>query len=194
MRQIDATQMTEAEYLAWSLTSEEKAEYVNGRLWAMSGGTFRHQAIATNVTVSLQVALRGKGGRCRALNSDQRVWIDETEGYLYPDVTVVCGPFEPAPQDRHSLVNPVMVVEVLSPSTRDHDLGAKWAHYRKIPSLQHYVLVDPPTRAVLHYARNAAGWQFSEHTEGSVGLAALGVELALDDVFADLENIPEDPP
>lgn len=182
-----ARNLTTDEYLAWSRTAELKHEWVNGELVAMSGGTPAHAAIGGNLIGMLFAALRG--GPCRPTTSDQRLHVEATDAWFYPDVQVICGPYQLA-RDGLSITNPVAIVELLSPSTRAYDLGAKWSHYLRIPSLQSYLLVDPERRSVLQYARNAAGWQLTEHTEGDVVVPALSVALPLDDIFGGLDAIP----
>jgi Uma2 family endonuclease len=188
--------MTTPEYLEWSLTAEFKHEFVNGELIAMSGGTALHAAVAANLLMELGVRLRGKP--CRPTTSDQRLYVDDTDAYFYPDVQVICGryQFRRSPGDAGefasdglSVTNPTMIAEVLSTSTRSYDLGEKWAHYRRIPSLQSYLIVDPERRSALHYARNEAGWQLTEHDDGEVRVSALDVSLPLADIFGNLEAL-----
>jgi Uma2 family endonuclease len=186
-----APKMSREEYLELTLTSDIKYEFVNHELVAMSGGRPVHAALCMNVSTALHVHLLGRGGTCRPTTSDQRLYVEATDSHFYPDVQVICGRYELA-LDRLSVLNPTVIVEVLSPSTRDYDLGVKWAHYRRIPSLQTYLLVDPENRSVLAYTRNEAGWQFTEHLDGSVRLGALDFDLPLAAVFGNLESVPLD--
>jgi Uma2 family endonuclease len=180
--------MSRADYLERSQHWTTRHEWVNGEAFAMSGGSFRHNAIATNISTALTTQLRGSG--CRATSSDQRVFVVATSASLYPDVLAVCGPFEAAPDDPRGLVNPAVIVEVLSPSTRDHDLGAKLQHYLQIPSLNHVVYVEADDQHVIHYARNDEGWQRRDLTEGTVVMQKPDVQLPLDLVYGDLDQIP----
>lgn len=116
--------MTVAEYLAASAGWEVRYEYVNGEILAMSGGRPRHAAVIANVAVALGSRLRGRP--CRVASSDLRIHVPETDAWLYPDLTVIRGPWETAPDDPISVTNPSAVVEVLSPSTRDYDRGEGW--------------------------------------------------------------------
>ncbi|MBI4953363.1 MAG: Uma2 family endonuclease [Myxococcales bacterium] len=119
--------MTFAEYLAFEARSEQKHEWLDGQIFAMAGGTIEHGALAMAVGSELRVALRDKP--CRVLGSDVRVRVLATGLGTYPDVTVVCGRVETDPEDANTIVNPVLLVEVLSDSTEPYDRGEKFAHY-----------------------------------------------------------------
>ncbi len=181
--------MTVEEYLALTDGTQEldeRLEWVNGEMHAMAGGTLEHAAVGTNVTGALWGALRGKP--CRPTNGDQRIALDETGAYLYPDVTVVCGPFLRA-ADGISITNPSVIVEVLSPSTERFDRGGKFDHYRRLPTLTDFVLVDPTQRKVVHYARHPDGWLLRDVDAGVLQLMDSTLELAIEDIFADLDNV-----
>src|SRR5687768_7010868 len=134
------TKMTPEEYLAFERASQEKHEYVNGEVFAMSGGTIEHSLISGNIVRELGVALRHKP--CDVLNADMRVKIEATGSYLYPDASVVCGGARLADGKRDNLLNPQVVFEVLSRSSEEYDRGVKFAQYRTLPSLADYVLVS----------------------------------------------------
>ncbi|MSP58877.1 MAG: Uma2 family endonuclease [Myxococcales bacterium] len=178
---------TEDEYLARERGSEDKHEYVNGRIVAMAGASTRHTLIAGNIQGALRGLLRGKP--CLALGSDQRVHIAETRLYTYPDVTVVCGPAKYHSRDPLSLTNPLLLVEVLSDSTELYDRGAKFAHYRRLPSLQEILLVAQAERRVELYRRiEHPEWLFTERVgEGAVTLSSLGVDLSLAEIYDKVE-------
>jgi Uma2 family endonuclease len=184
---------TEEEYLARERASDTKHEYVNGELVAMAGASPEHNLVAGNIAGTLGDRLRDRP--CVVFPSDQRLHVAATGIYAYPDVMVVCGRPERAPLDRATIVNPVVIFEVLSDSTEAFDRGAKFAHYRHLPSLREYVLVAIESRRVEHYRRLEGGqWLLSE-AEGMTGvlaLPALGVDLPLAETFAKLELL--DPP
>lgn len=186
-----AQRMTEAEYLERSVHWETPHEWVNGEVWAMSGGSPRHAAVILNVGTALQLALRGRP--CRATSPAQRVYVDATRNYFFTDVMVVCGPFQTPEHDWRSVQNPSLIVEVLSPSTRDYDAGTKFDNYRLLPSLSDYVLVDPERPHVVHHARTEPGWLRRDLHEGVVRLETLGVELTFEAIYADLDNVPAAP-
>jgi Uma2 family endonuclease len=179
---------SEAEYLAREQTSSTKHEYINGEIVAMSGATPEHNLVAANITGVLRERLRDRP--CLVLSSDQRVHVRATKLRCYPDVTVVCGPIERDAIDSMAIVNPVVIVEVLSETTEAYDRGAKFAHYRHLSTLMEYVLVSPADRRVEHYRRlESAQWLLSEVTgpEASLTLPALGLAVPLAEIFAKLD-------
>lgn len=180
--------MTLAEYLALSPGWDEKVEWVNGRPYAMSGARPRHNLVTANVVAALHTALRKR--TCRTFSSDQRVAVQATRAYLYPDASVACPPFDFDPADGGmSLRNPTVVVEVLSPSTADYDRGAKFEHYRTIASVTDVLFIDPVGLRITHHSRREDGWFRRDHTGHFVHLTGVKVELALEDVFAGLTDL-----
>lgn len=156
-----SVQLSREAYLLLEQEGELKHEYYAGQAFAMAGGTFRHARVAGNIYTGLATALFGKS--CQPMNSDMRV---HTPSGLdtYPDISVYCGEPELADNER-TLLNPVMIIEVLSPSTCDYDRGGKFAHYRSILGLQDYLLVDPDTMLVEHYHRLGRDeWHLQVHT------------------------------
>lgn len=180
--------MTEAEYLAYDLSHEGRHEFVNGEVLAMAGGSEAHALATANVIVALAAALRG--GPCRVYSNDLRVRVDETGLYAYPDVTVVCGRAELAPTNPPTLLNPRVVVEVLSDSTEAHDRGAKAAHFRRRASIEALVFVSTTEMRVEVYTRGEDGaWTLREATEGEIGVPPLGVSLPLVEVYAGFDAL-----
>ncbi len=180
---------TPAEYLALERKAPTKSEYINGQIYAMSGASEAHNLITLNVAAEIRSQLRGR--RCRVYASDMRVKVSETGMYTYPDVAAVCG--EPHFEDSHvdTLVNPTIVVEVLSPSTEAYDRGEKFAHYRRLDSLMEYVLVAQDTARVEHFVRQDDGWLFSEMSDldGTLRLTSIDCVVALRDIY---ENVSFD--
>src|SRR5262245_699117 len=127
-------QFTIAEYLAYEEESSIKHEYYRGEMFAMAGGTITHNMISGNLYHLLRREL--KGNRCRPFNSDQRIHITENSLFTYPDVSVVCDEIVTLNNDQINVLNPTVIIEVLSPSTRDYDRGAKFQLYRDIASLR----------------------------------------------------------
>ncbi len=179
--------LTYEEYVRQSPEWDVKHEWVNGVAYAMSGGSPRHASVCTNVVLAF--GRRLAGGPCRPVGSDLRIHVEATGGSFYPDVSVLCGQYAYADADRHALTNPTVLVEVLSPSTSDYDQGAKFGHYRRIPSLQDYVLIDPDTRHVIHHTRHDDGWLRRDIETGAVPLRSLEIDLPLDEIYADLEAL-----
>ncbi len=180
----DPRAMSVEEYLATEW--DEKTEYIHGWVYGMAGGSAVHAVLCMNVGIALGVALRGRP--CRVASSDLRLFVAETGAYLFPDLQVVCPPWEMG--EKQAVTNPTVLVEVLSPTTRQYDSGAKLGHYQRVPSLQSYLIVDPVRQEVHHYRRNASGWQVTTHAEGHIPLDAIDVQLAVADVFADLDDVP----
>jgi len=180
--------MSQEEYLARERASETKHEYVNGEMIAMAGAPPRHNLVAANITGALHQRLRARP--CVVLQSDQRVRVSATGLYTYPDVTVVCGRPELHAQDPMTILNPLVIFEVLSDSTEAYDRGAKFAHYRHLPSLAEYILVSPTERRVEHYKRLEAGHWLLTECEGpasALALPVLEVEITLAEIFEKLD-------
>lgn len=183
--------LTADEYLEHERQRDAKHELVHGVEVAMAGGTPKHNAIAGNVIVALGQRLRG---RCLVFPSDQRVHVETTGLFTYPDVTVVCGRPRFHPNGRDTLVNPRLVVEVLSSSTEAYDRGAKFAHYQSIAALEEYVLVTQTTKRVEHYRRLETGqWllSVSEGDDALLVLPGLGCEIPLVEIYAGTELLDE---
>lgn len=177
--------LTHAEYVALEEAATVKHELVDGVMVAMSGGSPQHAALASSFARLLGNALEGRP--CRVFSSDLRVHVVATGLVAYPDLSVVCGPLQVDDDDPHAIVNPVLLVEVLSPSTEAWDRGTKAAHYRRIEPLSEYVLVSQDHRRVEVVRRTAVGtWELREFGPGQVVvLASVGAELELDALYHD---------
>lgn len=174
---------TYADYLAREQASAVKHEYLDGEIYAMAGGTPEHGLICANVIGELRAQLRGKP--CRVYTSDVRVRVQATGLATYPDVSVACGPREVDPEDRNAIVNPIVLVEVLSSSTETYDREEKFAHYRRIPSLREYLLVSQAEPHIHHYRRNDDGtWTLRDvRPPDPVDLSSLACRLDLAEVY-----------
>ena len=179
-----ARTITPAEYLEAERAAETKSEYYAGQVFAMTGASLAHNRIVFNLVAEIARQLRGTA--CEGLPSDMRLHIVATGLYTYPDVTIVCG--EPQLEDdrRDTLLNPTVLIEVLSPSTESYDRGHKAEHYRQIPSLQEYLIVrqDAP-RIERYHRRSEREWTLTEAIgfEESVDLASVPCSLALREVY-----------
>lgn len=173
-----------AEYLAAEQRGEIKHEYLDGAVVAMAGGTIAHGELSGLVFATLFQRLQGRS--CRVYNSDVRVHVEATGLTTYPDVTVVCGPRRTAAVDDQALTNPVLLVEVLSPSTAAYDRGEKFEHYQRIESLREYVLVSPDRPRVERYCRIGDGtWSYVAAGSGDrVRLDSLDIELDVGALYA----------
>jgi Uma2 family endonuclease len=180
--------ITPEEYLEADRKAEFKSEYLDGQVFAMSGASRRHNLIVGKLIVALGVQLHGRP--CEVYPSDMRLRVPETGLYTYPDVTVVCG--TPELQDGHFdiLLNPTVLVEVLSESTERTDRGRKSLHYRRIRSLAQYLLVSQDEPLVESYRRTGeAEWQLTEAVgvDASVTLDSIGCTVELSELY---EGIP----
>jgi Uma2 family endonuclease len=172
------------EYLELERASEEKHEFVEGEVFAMGGASPRHNSIVGNVLAELHQQLRA--GPCRVFPSDLRVQVGRHRHFTYPDVTVVCDDLELDPEGTDAVVNPTVIVEVLSESTEAYDRGAKFARYRQIPSLAEVVSVAQDRVSVEHHARQPDGhWltTYAEDLESSLPLPVLGCELSVAEIY-----------
>jgi Uma2 family endonuclease len=173
-----------AEYLSFEAVNDRRHEFVAGAILAMAGGTIEHGRLVSRLTALLSTALEGRP--CVVLPSDVRVRIRAADRATYPDIHVVCGEIERDPDDDAAIVNPVVIVEVLSDSTAESDRGDKFADYRRLSSLREYVLVSQRERRIDVYHRDDRRWVLDEHRRGEeVQLDALAVALTVDTIYAD---------
>ena len=177
--------MTRAEYCALERDTTIKHEYIAGDVFAMTGGTLEHSRLAMTIGHLLMNGLEGKS--CQVLTSDARVRIEAADADVYPDLSVVCDPPETSEVDEHALLNPTLVVEVLSRGTEAYDRGLKSQYYRQIPSLQAYLLVaqDRP-HLELHMRDGSGRWVIVEVGPGErLTIPALEVDLDVNAIYRD---------
>ncbi len=183
MTALPTTSVSYAEYLALEQASATKHEYVDGHVYAMAGGTPEHARLQSRLTQLIGNALGGRP--CEVFSSDLRVRIEATNRTTYPDLTVVCGAIETSGVDPHAIINPTVLVEVLSDGTESADRIEKWAHYRRIPSLRAYVLVSQREQRVETYRRDGTRWIFEEAGPAeALSIGGIDVEVAIDALYA----------
>ena len=183
--------MTEEEYLALEEQSEVKHEYYRGEMFAMSSVKIEHTRIAMNLSRDLGNHLRRKP--CKPFNSDQRVYIEKNSLFTYPDLFVVCGKTETLNNDNFNVLNPSIIIEILSSFTKSYDRGDKFKLYRDLPSLKEYILVDSEAISIEAFFINEQGfWQLREYDDSKSLLLIKTIELAipLQDIYEDTELIP----
>lgn len=190
MPSIPSGSVTAEEYLEQERAAATKSEYFNGLVIAMSGASFAHNYIASNLMGLLIPLLKGSG--CRVLGSDMRVYAEALNSYTYPDLTVLCG--EPRLQDgkMDTLLNPYVLIEILSPSTRHIDLGPKMRAYQKIASLQEMIFVDQIAPIVHRSRKHETDWNI-EVFVGIGGVAELlpeNIEIPMKDIYDGVEFDP----
>jgi Uma2 family endonuclease len=176
--------LTPEQYLEIERAAEFRSEYYNGRMYAMSGGTHPHAIVIGNLGSELRIAL--KKGSCVVTTSDMRVRVSKTGLYTYPDIVVVCDPPQYGDGRHDTVLNPTLIVEVLSPSTEAYDRGFKFAQYRTLEPLQEYGLVSQSEPRVEIFRRQPSGdWLLSE----SAGMDAVcrfdsvGCTIAVKDIY-----------
>jgi Uma2 family endonuclease len=155
----DHRRVSFAEYLVWEERSETKHEYYRGEIFAMAGATANHNRISGNIYAYLHGALEGKP--CEPFGSDMRLRIDAVDLSTYPDVSVVCGGLKMDSVDKNAIVNPRVIFEVLSESTKNYDTGQKFEFYQRLESLTEYILVEQSEAKAIQYIRQGDGtWEY----------------------------------
>jgi Uma2 family endonuclease len=176
--------LTEEQYLEIERRAEFKSEFHDGRMFAMASGSPNH-AVLSGAVIALLYPQMPPG--CRVFSSDLRIKVAAAGLYTYPDCCVICGDLEYFGNQKDVVLNPLLIVEVLSPSTEGYDRGKKFELYRTIPSFQEYLVVHQDRRHVEHYSKQDDGsWLLRDHTgaEGSVAVARLGVHVSLSALYA----------
>ena len=194
MYTAEKRRLTPAEYLALEVASQGRHEFYAGEMFAMSGGSYWHNLVKDNLAHAVRNRLAGRG--CTVLTSDQRVKVDATGLYTYPDVVVFCG--KPVFEDgiHYSAVNPLVLAEVLSDSTEKYDRGVKFGHYRQLPSVQEFLVLAQDRVSVERYRRQTAGdpgsWLLTAVSDsaGSVDFESLGIAVPVAEIYASVEFPP----
>lgn len=180
---LTQTHYTAEEYLTLERSATCKSEFHDGQIYAMTGASRAHNLITVNIARELSVQLKKRP--CEAYISDMRVKAAEARSYHYPDIVVACGTpqFEDAYVD--TLLNPTMLIEILSPSTEAYDRGGKFAHYRKIATLREYLLVTQDQPVIERYVRQGDVWILSEAVglEATVPLESIDCVLSLREIY-----------
>ena len=175
------------QYLEMERASDTKHEYYNGEVFAMAGALLPHNDVFHNVYGTLVPFLKGKG--CKPYGSDLRIHIPENTLYTYPDISIICGKPETTDNFRDSIINPSVVIEILSKSTKDYDRGTKFFLYRSIKSLKEYILIDSTSISVEIFTRqNDNSWILTEFKQlsDSFFIATIGLTLHLKDIYDDV--------
>jgi Uma2 family endonuclease len=179
-----ASLYTETEYLEYDLHSDHKNEYFNGQIYAMAGASEKHNVISMNISISIGLQLRNKP--CQVYAGDMRIKVKSTGLFAYPDLLVVCSEKLFSGEKPDTLLNPIVIIEILSDSTESMDRGAKFSHYRQIPSLREYVLVSQNLQKIEKYHLNASSkWELEETTEENtqIELHSIDCILKLEEVY-----------
>ncbi|WP_421825873.1 Uma2 family endonuclease [Larkinella sp.] len=189
---VEKTHYTVEEYLALEQESDVKHEYINGVIYDMAGGTPAHSLVGTNTTRELGNSLKGKP--CRVYNSDLALALSESQ-YVYPDASIICGPLQTFGINKNAANNPIVIIEVFSPSTKGYDKRWKFRLYRQIPSFQQYVqispdrvLVDVFTKVEDDLWRIATYWRLTD----TVRLESVDAEIPMSEIYLGVD-VQEDP-
>ncbi len=172
------------DYLAYERASDQRHEYIDGKIYALAGASANHNLIVGNTLASLHAQLRKRP--CTVYPSDMRVKVSRTGLYTYPDISVVCGEPQFEDEQQDTLLNPNFIVEVLSPSTETYDRGKKFQHYRTLEALQEYLLIAQDSYRVEHYVRQADNqWLLSDvsRTDATLTLPSIQCELLVADLY-----------
>lgn len=182
---------TVEEYLAYELETGTRYEFINGEIYAMAGGSDNHSTISLNVGAELRAQLRNSP--CRPFNSDMKLKITDIV-YVYPDVSVVCGEAKFTDSKRSMLLNPRLIVEVLSETTANYDKGQKYDYYRSLPSVDTYLMLEQNRPHAMLYTREKSGWHLEDYygLDAVVPLEALGCALKLSEAYLNVLFEAED--
>lgn len=193
MSTVPKSVMFEAEYLAFERQSREKHEFYLGEIFAMSGASRKHNLISGNLFGELRERLKDRLGE--AYVGDMRVRVKPNGLYTYPDVVVGCGEPEFLDSDVDTLLNPTLLIEVLSDSTEKNDRGTKFKQYRQIPSLREYILVSQDEPSIEHFARRGdTYWELTETAglDSQLVLSSLGCQIPLAEVYSKVDFSPNE--
>ena len=183
MASLPRYHLSPEDYLTIERKAEFKSEYIDGEIYAMSGASESHNVIAGNIITELNLQLRATD--CRVYPSDMKVRLPDSSRFFYPDVSVICGKPQFADDRKDVVLNPTLIVEVLSDSTESFDRGAKFQAYQEIPTLSEYVLVAQDKYLVEHYVRQPDGWLYTKFKGAAavLKLASLDCHLKLEDIY-----------
>ena len=180
------TKLTEEEYLLFEKASRDKHEYFKGEIFAMAGAGAgaRHNVIFSNLFGELAYRLKGKP--CRPYGSDLRIHIPENTLYTYPDISIICGDIIPSKTDPDTAVQPTVLIEILSPSTKNYDRGGKFILYRDIPTLKEFIVIDSDSISIEAYHINEQNnWELKDlrFLEDLLSIRSVGVSLSLKEIY-----------
>ena len=192
--------LTFEEYVEIEEHNNQKYEYHDGYIVAMAGGTFYHSVICTNVQGKIWAILDDKDGTCQVVNSDAKLSIQIKNKYVYPDCMVICGYVEKNEEQKEAVTNPTVIIEVLSKSTAGSDRGDKFFAYKKIPSLQQYILIEQDKPQIDIYTRNKVVGESEENMlwkidrieglDSFLELTSIDIKVSLKSIYKNVEFPP----
>ena len=172
------------EYLQFEKASRDKHEYFKGEIFAMAGAGARHNVIFSNFFISVGIQLKGKP--CKPYGSDLRIHIPENSLFTYPDISIICGEIIPSKVDADTAVQPTVIIEILSPSTRNYDQGIKFRLYREIPTLKEFITIDSESIGIEAYRINSQGnWELKDYRsiDETLTIPSVGLSLSLKEIY-----------
>ena len=176
--------ITQEEYLEWESNALQKHEYYRGELFAMAGASVRHNVIAKNLMIGIGMRLRGK--HCQPYGSDLRIHIPENTLFTYPDISIICRDIVEEETNDDYTIEPAVIIEILSPSTKGYDRGEKFRLYRDIPTLKEYILIDSESIAIEAFRINASGhWELEEYKSLNevLPIPVVDITIPLHDIY-----------
>lgn len=178
------TKLTVAEYLQWEKKSIEKHEYFRGEIFAMAGAGTRHNVIFSNLFREISYNLKGKA--CKPFGSDLRIHIPQNTLFTYPDISIICNEIISSKEDPDTAIQPTILIEILSSSTKNYDRGEKFKFYRDIPTLKEYILVDSESIYIEAFRINKYGnWELEDYKSPHTGLQlpAIGLTIPISEIY-----------
>jgi Uma2 family endonuclease len=176
--------LTLEEYLHFERSSPDKHEYYKGEIFAMAGAGPRHNIISVNLLAAIANRLKGK--LCRPYGSDMRIHIPENTLFTYPDISIICGDIITSPEDEETATLPIVIIEILSHSTKQYDRGDKFKLYRDIPTLKEYILVDAESVNIEAFSINERShWELQEYKNlnGELSISPVDIIISLADIY-----------
>ena len=172
------------EYLQFEKASRDKHEYFKGEIFAMASAGARHNVIFSKIFISIGIQLKGKP--CKPYGSDLRIHIPENSLFTYPDISIICGEIIPSKVDADTTIQPTVIIEILSPSTRNYDQGIKFRLYREIPTLKEFITIDSESIGIEAYRINSQGnWELKDHRsiDETLTIPTVGLSLSLKEIY-----------
>jgi Uma2 family endonuclease len=193
MKAYKLTERSIKEYIQHERETGEKYEYHNGQIYALAGGTINHRLLCGNIYSEIRKGFREQNSNCKPVNSDVKLHVlgKKNNSFMYPDTMVICGDIESSKDDKNSINNPILIVEVLSKSTADYDRGDKFFIYRELASLQEYILIEQDKPVVdIHY-KNPKGflWRILrvEGLDSYIELQSIGISISMKELYFDID-------
>lgn len=178
------SKFTAQEYLVMEKEALEKHEFYKGEIFAMAGAGARHNVIFSNIFIGMGIQLKGKP--CKPYGSDLRIHVAQNTLFTYPDISIICGEIIPSDLDADTATLPTVLIEILSPTTKNYDRGGKFILYRDIPTLKEFILIDTETIGIEVFRVNAHGhWELEEYRsiDNTLTIPAVGISIPLKEIY-----------